>query len=659
MPAPSSLSRPTTLRRVVLTLLGFIALAALGTGVGRWVRTRIESAKSPGAPLTAPAVVEAPVVLGRAEGCLVCHAGVTGLDRAHRAEAIGCASCHGGNLQARDARTAHEGMHRVPGNLADAPNTCGQAACHASVIPRVERSIMTTMAGVVDVNRRVFGEPPTAAPPHAATLGDSPADSHLRQLCASCHLGQPKTDWGPITELSRGGGCNACHLMYDSVATRQLAAYEATAPRNRTGIPSRHPSFSLAVDNGKCFGCHSRSGRISTSYEGWHEMLEAPGAAALAADTSARQRQYRLLEDGRYFTRVTSDVHQARGMDCIDCHTAGEVMGKGAIVSHARDQVQLRCADCHARRLSTIPPAHADAETTQLLALRGWTFTREERLAVTSTGGVLPNVVVSPASGARLRRKRTGEWMPLRAPLPVCLQGSGHARLSCGACHTAWAPRCATCHTKYEPGADAYDHLSQQDVKGAWQETAGPYEAVPPTLGITWNPRDAQHPRGVVETFVPGMILTLDRNRTAGAAPDQIVRRLYARIAPHTTSRAARSCASCHADPVALGYGRGELRYRIAGDSGRWSFSPAEPRAADGLPADAWTGFLQERRGMVATRDDVRPFTVAEQRRILTVGACLTCHDGNSRVMQRAIVDLDATMAKRSRRCVVPAWRSR
>ena len=37
-----------------------------------------------------------------------------------------------------------------------------------------------------------------------------------------------------------------------------------------------HPSVSLKVSDNHCFGCHSRSGRISTNYEGWHETtLEA------------------------------------------------------------------------------------------------------------------------------------------------------------------------------------------------------------------------------------------------------------------------------------------------------------------------------------------------------------------------------------------------
>ncbi len=126
----------------------------------------------------------------------------------------------------------------------------------------------------------------------------------------------------------------------------------------------------------------------------------------------------------------------------------------------------------------------------------------------------------------------------------------------------------------------------------------------------------------------------------AGKKPDVVFRRLYAHTFSHTIRREARSCESCHADPVALGYGRGSLRFDKA--TGRWRFTPKEGRSPhDGLPADAWIGFLKPRDGMVSTRDDVRPFAVEEQRRILRVGACLACHAGTSAVMQQAIADFD------------------
>jgi hypothetical protein len=49
---------------------------------------------------------------------------------------------------------------------------------------------------------------------------------HLRQLCASCHLGAEKTALGPNDHESRGRGCNACHLSYSATALAALTHYE-------------------------------------------------------------------------------------------------------------------------------------------------------------------------------------------------------------------------------------------------------------------------------------------------------------------------------------------------------------------------------------------------------------------------------------------------
>jgi hypothetical protein len=153
------------------------------------------------------------------------------------------------------------------------------------------------------------------------------------------------------------------------------------------------------------------------------------------------------------------------------------------------------------------------------------------------------------------------------------------------------------------------------------------------------------------------MILTIAPSREPGRPSDGIFRRLYARIVPHTTRREPRSCESCHSDPMALGYGSGDLRYERTEAGGRWTFRPAAgPASSDGLPSDAWIPFLGSQSGMVSTRDDVRPFNPDEQRRILRVGACLTCHDAASRAMRASVQNFDAALARRSARCVLPIW---
>jgi hypothetical protein len=589
------------------------------------------------------------------DGCVACHGSVTGLDGPHAPAAIGCAACHGGDASARDKAAAHTRMLPVPGNLADAARSCGRTGCHETIIPRVENSIMATMAGVIAVDRAVLGEPvPGDAPlPHAARLGHGVADSHLRELCVGCHLGQAKTEWGPISQQSQGGGCNACHLEYGAAAAAELERYTAVPREARSTPPTAHPTLTVNPRNEHCFGCHSRSGRIVLSYEGWHEMRMPPSAKDQAAGGRTAPR-FRQLDDKRWVERVIPDIHHERGMECIDCHTSIEVMGAGVAVASKRGQLRVGCEDCHARTHASVSAESLDPESTKLLALRRWTLGPTQRMGTTRDGAPLVNVVVDEGGGARLLRKRTGEALALKPPVAACIEGSAHSRLSCASCHAAWAPRCTSCHTAFDPADEGFDHAAQAWVKGTWNETAGPFEAMLPTLGVAFDGTA----RGAVDTFVPGMVMSFDRNMVPGGSPDVIFRRLYAKLFAHTIRRESRSCRSCHNDPVALGFGKGELRYVVAGSTGRWTFRPAaKPSPFDGLPEDAWTGFLQTRTGMVSTREGARPFTADEQRRILRVGACLSCHAGDSPVMKRALADFDAVLARRSPRCALPPAR--
>lgn len=615
------------------------------------------------ASVDVPVPLPIPTAMGQPEGCLVCHRDVTGLGNAHRADAVGCASCHGGDRLTLDKQRAHDGMRRIPGNLADAAQSCGQSSCHQPVVERVNNSLMNTMAGVIAVDRSVFGEPTGVMPtsvPRADRLSHSAADSHLRQLCASCHLSATKTAFGPNTEESRGGGCNACHLSYDPATLQALADYQEAKNTGDAPPPTRHPLIGLDIGNGQCLGCHSRSGRISTNYDGWHELDDPSPAVRLAArPASGKPGTYRLFGDGRIFERAAADVHAQAGMDCIDCHTATEVMGDGTAPAYKREALRVTCEDCHAtggEPLPTVANELLDPDSQRLIALRGWRPGPDELRVRARSGGVLVNAVVDRAGAAWLIRKRTGARLPLDPVAPACIEGGGHSRLSCGSCHTAWAPRCSNCHTSFDPDAGAFDTVADTPVTGAWVERGGPFLADAPTLGVRVD-ADAAAGTGRIDTFAPGMIMALDRPRQGGP-PDVVHTRLYARVEPHTTQRQPRSCVSCHSDPEALGYGSGTLTLRHDGPGrGRWVFTPATAAApADGLPADAWIAFLGTRGDRVSTRDDVRPFDVGEQQRILTVGACLTCHAPDSGPMRHAVRNWPDVLAARTSACIVPTW---
>jgi quinol-cytochrome oxidoreductase complex cytochrome b subunit len=605
-----------------------------------------------GAPVRELETREVPVVLGRREGCLFCHPGVAGLSAAHRAEAVGCASCHLGNPFSLDKATAHAGIVLIPGGLGDAPRTCGTAACHPSPAERVPRSLMASMAGIVAVDRALWGGRPDVATPHVESLGYRGADGHLRQLCASCHLGAPKRFLGPVGEDTRGGGCLACHLSYSAPALADLRRdLRQRAAGRPPGLLSTHPNLSIGTGRVACFGCHSRSGRISTSYEGWHETT-------LPAPVAGDGRRHRTLADGRVFVFVAADIHAVQGMDCADCHTSREVMGDGMVRSRAAEAVRVACEDCHlpaGRPRADVGLDQLDAESRKIAALRKRDRPGDRFLVTANGREPLLGTLVDERGLAWLTTRTGAPPRPMKPPARICVEGGGHARLSCVSCHGAWAPRCPSCHTAFDPGRDGFDLLDDRPVKGTWVETPGEFRADPPTLGVRaaggGSGRD-----GVVDTFVPGMVLTLDRREMAGAKPDPVFRRMYARLFAHTVAKGARTCQSCHADPVALGYGEGKLEYTAVSGRGRWTFTARYPPAADGLPGDAWTGFLQERTVGVSTRPDVRPFSVEEQKRILTVGACLTCHRSDSSAMRGAVANFKAVLARVTGRCVLPAW---
>jgi hypothetical protein len=280
-------------------------------------------------------------------------------------------------------------------------------------------------------------------------------------------------------------------------------------------------------------------------------------------------------------------------------------------------------------------------------------------VGATRSGDTLLNVTVDAQGRGQLRRKASGQFAPLKPQVTACAQGGGHDRLSCSSCHTAWAPSCTSCHTSFDPKSEGHDHLAAKFVQGEWLESSDDFESGPPALGVRIASGLGERGGELVDTFVPGMILTIDRNMLTGRPPDTVFRRLFAPTAAHTTQRQARACTSCHNDPVALGVGKGRLSFEASsgGRTGTWRFTPAEPALPqDGLPADAWTGFLAERAGMVSTQAGARPFTVAEQQRILTVGACLTCHEGDSAVMRASVRDFPALLRRRTAQCVAPAW---
>jgi len=586
------------------------------------------------------------IIQGHAEGCVSCHSGMIGFSDAHKPEYIGCFSCHGGDPFTLDKVKAHDKMFVVPGNLSNASETCGNEGCHPGIVDRVSNSLMSTLSGIVSVDKWVFGETDNLnITAHIKDIGYNASGQHLRNLCAGCHLGNEKTKTGEAEWLDRGGGCLACHLTYDKKALSTLDQLKKSQ-KSDTTLPLYHPALDLNVTNDKCKSCHSRSGRISMNYEGWHETQLKPVYVK-------GKDNYQVLPDERVFVKMPADIHHQKGMLCVDCHGSYELMGDGRHYAHKEEAVKVQCSDCHSSHAKKLKLLVETDQETQLISWLRKFSTEGIQVILTEKGGVPLVNTIAEEQGAKLSMiKKSGSGIAImKPPAEACTEGKAHSRLSCESCHTAWAPQCIGCHNSYEKQTVGFDMLKNSSGKGTWIEHSSEGLAELPVLGI--NATDISKKNGQVSTFTPGMIMTIDKG-SFRKGDNMVFQRLYAPSSAHTTQQKGRSCKSCHNDPLTLGYGRGTLTFT---DQGRWLFDPAyENSSYDGLPQDAWTGFLEERKDQASTRVGMRPFNLAEQRRILTAGACLTCHKETSTVMKRSLFDFEKVILDRSKQCVMPAW---
>jgi hypothetical protein len=505
------------------------------------------------------------------KSCLQCHtAQQRGFSTAHAFAAEDCVACHAGDPGASTEAGAHVGLIAFPGDLATAERACG--GCHADRVTGVAGNLMQTGHGIVQKTRAVLDDAPGGGD-HAnfQSLGNSVADSMLRKQCASCHLGQPKRNHALDVTRDRGGGCLACHIN----------DYPDDA----------HPALTTRVEDGRCFGCHSRSGRISLSYTGLAETVPPADAG---------ERPELRLADGRPVERLPADVHYLAGMSCIDCHTSVGLMADAGDATHQREAVDIACSDCHGDGGSRISMQDWPSELSGMKKHVPFAVNADTRFLATEKHGTpLWNIELRD-DGAWLHAKNTGRVLRIPEPAPEQhARDHSHERLSCAACHSQWAPQCYGCHMEFDPDGEQWDHIDRSITPGRWNDRFWHADNALPALGI--------NDENEVEPFVPGMIMTVAHPAWDTA---KFVRR-FAPLSPHTTGT-SRSCESCHRSSRAMGLGDGN----IVSDGDGFSFSPRHELLQDGLPADAWTN-VDNSQGGATPIPAQRPFNPTEMKTIL------------------------------------------
>ncbi len=564
---------------------------------------------------------------GESESCIACHENTTGFSTYHDPTKIGCNACHLGNIRATDKDVAHENMVLIPGNLNNAAQTCSTSDCHESEFNRISKSLMSTNSGIVSIDRWAFDEIHTTDTLfHIENIKKTAADTHLKNLCFKCHLGYEKKHYAVTDENSRGGGCLACHLTY----------LNDTKPDINDNI---HPNLNLNIGNDKCFGCHSRSNRISTNYEGWYETLYT---AEEVKDSSG----YRILQDGRVFGFAGDDVHHKAGLLCIDCHTSQEVMGDGTAYKHQTEALKIQCKDCHTTTEYNTAGFESFSEIEAIdYSLRKYKHPSANFIITEKDSIPLINTYVDANDQAYLVGKIDQSSHSIKRS---CEQDKVHQNLDCNMCHTSWAPSCIGCHTSYNSQIQLTN-----GKKGKWKEMLGEFGYAKPVMGVNTKEK-------IITPAIPGMIMTLDKTAFTGEhiGKDSIFLRLFAPVGAHTTVKESRSCESCHTNSEALGYGKGSLTYFVENKKGYWHFeSLYENSITDSLPQDAWHGFLNQINPSrkYSAHEDFYPLNLEDQKRVLQVGACLHCHKDNTSIrVEMSKGNYQKLLRRLSEKCVLP-----
>lgn len=513
------------------------------------------------------------------------------------------------------------------------------------------------------------------------------AFTYLRNHCLRCHHAvqgrQVRGDY-------RGLGCSTCHIPYgneglyegdDPTITRDEPGHLLvhSIQGTRKSQVEVHGQRYSGIPVETCTTCHNRGKRIGVSFQG---LMEMPYTSSYSADGQGQPGLHT-----KHYMAMHQDIHGQIGMLCQDCHTSGDVHGDGFLCGTTLGAVEIECSDCHGTTEAfpwELPQGYGDEFDTplanqldhakprgvsnKLLAhtRQGMVYPAADGYLLTTRGNPLPNVtrhgdlvVVHTAAGKDLELKplkqiRLDKELSLSGKVAMSSVRGHQENMECYTCHAAWAPQCYGCHVKldYSDGAVCTDWLAADDEKiaGRVEEQRSYTRWEDPPLGINGEGRVTPLIPGcqvsitvIGEDGQPILLNHIFRTPagTEGAGPEGQLSLDMSPVQPHTITKTARTCESCHAAPKALGHG-------IAG--GRLLRSPREAvtvdlQTADGriLPQSArvqmgsiaelegdWSQFVDDQGRQTQTVGHhfsrSRPLDEEQRTRMEREGVCLACH---------------------------------
>ncbi|MFQ5672141.1 MAG: hypothetical protein ACE5G9_03525 [Nitrospinales bacterium] len=415
------------------------------------------------------------------ERCLTCHHGIEEISKNHK---FSCTQCHGGDRRAFSRRAAHKGLVANPSSLQHAPKYCGK--CHAGQIDKVNRSLMATAKGEINLTRYAWGAQSSGSPLLSLRPEESEilfpqeaeprtVDGFLQKKCLRCHLQSPSPH---RPGEYRSTGCSACHMVYTNdglTVTRDRAIqavqkaevrksknrfsrnFAANSLNNNRGYPVRH-KFTVAVPSVQCEHCHHNGG-VGNEYEGLLPRPARPKPDMEKID-GARPTLYGAQHDF-----LLPDIHREKGMHCIDCHGAEEIKAPSYPTLH--EALQIRCEDCHGtdakapegfQLIASDPEAQAILKPLRLNPNLASKVKLGDVVLVNSQGVRMPHIKMEEGHWV-LISKVTGKKHKVPVlkdlPVPAAHRVARHMEsVECSACHARWSAAEWGKHVIYEEEPD-------------------------------------------------------------------------------------------------------------------------------------------------------------------------------------------------------------
>ncbi len=255
----------------------------------------------------------------REPGCANCHTDIVVDDR----HAFACTDCHHGNNAVTEKTEAHLNLVARPADPENMAITCGK--CHPEQVQNCADSLHFTLRKAINLTRTHFGAETTVQsltqiPQSEENPELALVDDMLRRRCLRCHVYSSGDDYAYIT---RGTGCSACHLQF-------------------SGGSLQNHTFIKSPSDVQCISCHYAN-HVGSDYYGQYEHDFNWEYRTPYTTSEPFIRPY-----GVEVHDLVPDIHQQKGLICIDCHSGNNLKKKTR---------KITCATCHGWKPGMPKPA--------------------------------------------------------------------------------------------------------------------------------------------------------------------------------------------------------------------------------------------------------------------------------------------------------------